>query len=413
MKQFTGNSFAELYHQDTAKGDYAFMLMYPSTAAWSKYPNKTRYIIQDGNEEHQKVGFDKVCQREAWKNISVLGSGGKGVLIAEPPPALLNYWQETWNHEYNFELLTPENYCDRINASTEKIITLFPYDGLLPERHAVNPDKHYFLLSKLSLNQVSPLVPAYQEHHFSETHPNDVNLPKVFPYVIKTSHGLSGEGTYLIRSETDLENCRKEFRAYWGLQLVEAVVVSDFVQDVVDNYCVQFYVNKEGEITVLGATHQLVSEQGVYLGGLIHYEHTNLQQFEAIITHTAAFAHQHGYFGVIGVDVLEDKHGKLHVIDANVRINGSTAMCLQKHDLLQRGKETAKYAGNWVMEGTEAEVIQKLKEHLKRRDFTILSALYYPETRLTAIYGIVAGENYDDLLKIEQQMGALGLRQTA
>jgi carbamoylphosphate synthase large subunit len=238
-----------------------------------------------------------------------------------------------------------------------------------------------------------------------------VNLPKVFPYVIKTSHGLSGEGTYLIRSETDLENCRKEFRAYWGLQLVEAVVVSDFVNDVVDNYCVQFYVNKKGEVTVLGATHQLVSDQGVYLGGLIHYEHTNLKQFEMIINHTAAFAHQHGYFGVIGVDVLEDKDGKLHVIDANIRINGSTPMCLQKHDLMKRGKETAKYAGNWVMEGTEAEVIEKLKEHLKRRDFTILSALYYPETRSTAMYGIVAGENYEDMLIIEKQMGKLGLRQ--
>lgn len=413
MKLFDGNSFAELYRQDTANADYAFLLMYPSTAEWSKYPNKTRYIIQDGNEEHQKVGFDKVCKREAWKNMSVLGTGAKGVLVAEPPQALLDYWQETWNYQYDFEYFTPQSYCDKINESSKKIITLFPYDRLKPERHAVDPEKHYFLLSKLALNKVAALVPNYKEYHFSETHPNDVDLPKIFPFVIKTSHGLSGEGTYIIRNQTDLENCRKEFRAYWALKLVEAVVVSDFVKDVVDNYCVQFYVNKNGEATVLGATHQLVSDSGVYLGGMIHFENTNLKQFEAIIEHTAKFVHQHGYFGVVGLDALEDKEGKFHVIDANIRMNGSTPMCLQKHDLLKKGKETAKYAGNWVMEGTEAEVIKRLKEHLKRRDFTMLSALYYPETRLTAMYGIVAGENYEDMLKIEKQMEKLGLRQMA
>lgn len=33
------------------------------------------------------------------------------------------------------------------------------------------------------------------------------------------------------------------------------------------------------------------------------------------------YAHQQGYFGIIGFDVLEDKNGNLYAIDANFRVN--------------------------------------------------------------------------------------------
>ncbi|MFB2970314.1 hypothetical protein ACE1CD_15175 [Aerosakkonema sp. BLCC-F183] len=70
---FQGNSFTDLFAQDIADAGYAFILNYPATASWAAYPNKQKYFIQDGSSEATKTSFDKICQKEPWKNLAVLG----------------------------------------------------------------------------------------------------------------------------------------------------------------------------------------------------------------------------------------------------------------------------------------------------------------------------------------------------
>jgi hypothetical protein len=411
---FEGNSLSDLFAQDITDKRYAFILNYPATASWAAYPNTKKYFIQDGSSEATKTSFDKICQKEPWKNLAVLGDAIPGIVIIEPQKLLIDYWREHFGFSYtSMEMMDCSMYLDDLSQSSgfDKVITLFPFDNLKPEKHAVDPDTHYRLLSKATLAESGVQCPKYSSYNLREVSLEDIQLPEQFPYLIKTSHGLSGEGTYIIRSASELNYCLEEVKKYLDINLLDTIIVSEFVKNAVQNYCVQFYVNKAGEITLIGTTGQLVTEEGNYLGGLIHYRETDMSKFFEMIAAIGQYAHQQGYFGFIGFDVLEDQDGQLYMIDANFRVNGSTPLCLQRNTLLGLGKEVAKYSSDYHMDGTLESILVTLKPELERKDLIILSALEKVKYGkiYTEIYGIVTGETIEQMQHIEQNLQDKGL----
>ena len=415
FQYFQGNSLSDLFAQDITDTQYAFILNYPATASWAAYPNTKKYFLQDGSSEATKTSFDKICQKEPWKNLAVLGDTLPAVVIIEPQKLLIDYWREHFGFSYtNLEMIHCSTYLDELSQSdrVKNVITLFPFDNLRPEKHAVNPDTHYHLLSKVALASLGVQCPKFESYNLHEVSLEDIKLPEQFPYLIKTSHGISGEGTYIIRSTSELNYCLEELRKYLDIKLLDTIIVSEFVKNVVQNYCVQFYVNKAGEITLIGTTRQLVTADGNYLGGVIHYRETDMSRFFEMIAAIGQYAHSSGYFGFIGFDVLEDKDGQFYAIDANFRVNGSTPMCLQRHTLLGLGKEVATYSSDYRMDGTLDSILVTLKPELDRKDFIILSALEklkYGKIH-TDIYGIVTGETVEDMQQIEQKLKDKGLQ---
>ncbi|KAF3889924.1 MULTISPECIES: ATP-grasp domain-containing protein [Nostocales] len=415
FQDFKGNSFSDLFAKDIKDLRYGLLPNYPATAAWAAYPNTKKFFLQDGSSEANKTPFDKLCQKEPWKNLAVLGDLVPGITIVQPPKLLIQYWQEHFGFSYsNLELLHCSVYLDELSQSDrfDKLIALFPFDRLKPEKHAVDPDTHYRLLNKVTLADLGVQCPKYESYNLHNFNLDDIKLPEKFPYLIKTSHGLSGEGTYIIRSTSDLNYCFDELRKYLDIKLLDTIIVSEFVKNVVENYCVQFYLNKTGEIVLVGTTGQLVTPDGNYLGGLIHYRATDMSKFYEMIAAIGKYAYEQGYFGMIGFDVLEDKDGQLYAIDANFRINGSTPLCLQRQTLLGLGKEVAKYSSNYRMSGTLDFILTTLKSELDRKDFIILSALEKVKygNIYTEIYGIVSGESIEEMQYIEKKLQSKGLQ---
>lgn len=404
---FQGNSLSDLFAQDVSGDRNALILNYPATASWAAYPNTQKYFLQDGSSEATKTPFDKICQKEPWKNLAVLGDKLPGIVISPPPPLLVQYWQEHFGFCASQVMeMDCSTYLDDLSHNRcDRLITLFPFDHLLPEKHAVDPDTHYRLLSKATLVELGIPCPNYQVYHLDQVSLDQIDLPSQFPYLIKTSHGLSGEGTYIIRSVSELNYCLEELRKYLKINLLKTIVVSEFVKHEVHNYCVQFYVRKTGEITLIGVTQQQVDAEGNYLGGVIDYT-DEMNQFLPMIAAVGNYAHQQGYFGVIGFDVLEDRDGQLYAIDANFRINGSTPLCLQRHLLLKLNKPMAKYFSDYRMEGTLDSILTILKPQLERKEFLILSSLEKVKYGkiYTEIYGIVTGETYQEMQQVEQTL---------
>lgn len=411
---FQGSSLSDLFAQDITDVCYAFILNYPATASWAAYPNTKKYFIQDGSDEATKTSYDKICQKEPWKNLAVLGDTIPGVVISPPRKLLVDYWREHFGFSYtNMEVMQRSLYLDSLNQSErfDKLLTLFPFDSLQTEKHAVNPDTHYHLLDKATLVDLGVQCPKYESYNLHQVSLEDIQLPQ-FPYLIKTSHGLSGEGTYIIKSVSDLNYCFEEVRKYLDIKLLNTIIVSEFIKNTVQNYCVQFYVSKAGDITLIGTTSQLVTPEGNYLGGLIDYRQFDMSRFFEMIAAIGQYAHQQGYFGIIGFDVLEDEDGQLYAIDANFRVNGSTPLCLQRHTLLGLGKEVAKYSSSYRMAGTLDSILVTLKSELDRKDFIILSAqesVKYGKI-YTDIYSIVAGETLKEMQHIEKILQDKGLR---
>lgn len=414
FQYFEGNSFSDLFAQDITDTRCAFLLNYPATASWAAYPNTQRYFLQDGSSEATKTSFDKICQKEPWKNLAVLGNALPGIVISPVQTLLIDYWREHFGFNYsNLEMIHCSTYLDELSQGDriDKVITLFPFDHLQPEKHAVHPDTHYHLLSKVTLAQLGVQCPKYESYNLHQVSLDDIKLPDQFPYLIKTSHGLSGEGTYIIRNTSDLRYCFEELRKYLNIRLLDTIIVSEFVKNEVQNYCVQFYISKTGDITLIGTTSQLVTPEGNYLGGLIHYDQTDVSRFFEMIATIGQYAHQQGYFGVIGFDVLEDKEGQFYAIDANFRVNGSTPLCLQRHTLLGLGKEVAKYSSEYQMDGTLDSILVALKPELDRKDLIILSALEKVKYGkiYTEIYGVVSGETVEEIQAIEHKLQKNGL----
>ncbi|MDZ7960690.1 MAG: ATP-grasp domain-containing protein [Aulosira sp. DedQUE10] len=412
---FQGSFLSDLFAQDITDAAYAFLLNYPATASWAAYPNTKKYYIQDGSSEATKTSFDKICQKEPWKNLAILGDAIPAIVIIPPHKLLLDYWWEHFACSYsNMEMRDCSVYLDELSHSErfDKIITLFPFDHLKPEKHAIAPDTHYRLLSKVTLAELGVQCPKYTSYNLHSMNLADIPLPEQFPYLIKTSHGLSGEGTYIIKSTSDLNYCLAEIKKYLDIKLLSTIIVSEFVKNTVQNYCVQFYVNKVGDITLIGTTNQVVTPQGDYLGGLIDYRNTDMSRFYDMIAAIGQYAHKQGYFGVIGFDVLEDKDGQFYIIDANFRVNGSTPLCLQRHTLLGLGKEVAKYSTDYRIDGTLDSILVNLKSELERKDLIILSALEKVKYGkiYTEIYGIVAGETVEEIQHIEGNLQNKGLQ---
>ncbi|PSB15663.1 carbamoylphosphate synthase large subunit [filamentous cyanobacterium CCP2] len=410
---FQGNSFSDLFIQDVKDDRDALLLNYPATASWAAFPNTQKYFLQDGSSESTKTPFNKICQKEAWKNLAVLGNTLPGVAICSPPRLLMQYWREHFDFDnVHLELMDCATYLDDLNQSDRihQVITLFPFDRLLPEKHAVPPEAHYRLLSKATLSELGIPCPTYQTYHLDQINLDQIQLPKTFPYLIKTSHGLSGEGTYIIRNHSDLNYCLGELKQYLAIHLLQTIVVSEFIKNEVHNYCAQFYLNKQGDVFLIGVTQQLVDSTGNYLGGWIDYNN-DLSKFSEMIAAVGNYAHQQGYFGVIGFDVLENQEGQLYAIDANFRINGSTPLCLQRYQLLKCNKAIAKYSSDYRMEGTFDSILVALRPNLERKDLLVLSALEKVKYGriYTEIYGIVSGETLEEMHQIEYDLRRKGL----
>jgi hypothetical protein len=411
---FQGSSLSDLFAQDILDAGYAFIPNYPATARWAAYPNTKKYYIQDGSSESTKTSFDKICQKEPWKNLAVLGDAIPGIVIIPPSKLLVDYWREHFGFSYaNMKMFNCSTYLEELSHSNdfEQMITLFPFDNLAYEKHAIAPNIHYHLLSKVTLSELGVQYPKYKSYNLHTVSLENIQLPEQFPYLIKTSHGLSGEGTYIIKNPSDLNYCLEELKKYLDIKLLDWIIVSEFIKNAVENYCVQFYVSKAGDITLIGTTTQLVTAEGNYLGGLIHYRETDMSRFFEMIAAIGQYAHQQGYFGVIGFDVLENQDGELYIIDANFRINGSTPLCLQRHTLLELGKEVAKYSSDYRMDGTLDSVLTSLKTELNRKDLIILSALEKVKYGkiYTEIYGIVTGETFAQMQQIEKNLHLKGL----
>lgn len=411
---FEEGSFSHLFSSDIEGERFGFVLNYPCTASWAIYPNNRKFLIQDGASEETKVSYEKLTQVEPWKIMSSLGDDIAGVVVEQPPEALVSYWRDFIGYGYDNILHLPRKvYCDELSRSDriDRLITLFPFDHIAPEKHAVDPDVHYHLLSKTALAEMGVHYPHYKVFDLLAVRPEDVELQAEYPYLIKTSHGLSGEGTYIIREEGDLDLARREISAYLAQKLVQAVVVSDFVKNEVANYCVQFYVDKEGGTTLIGATNQLVTPTGEHLGGIIHYKELDMSKFYRKIAILSRFLHKHGYFGVVGVDILEDTEGQLHVIDANIRTNGSTPLCLQRYRMLEAGKEVAKYSSDYRMDTSLDEALSRLRPESEQRDVLVLSGTEIMEggKKISRLCAVVAGEDVDELLAIENRLARKGL----
>ncbi|KAI4270562.1 MAG: hypothetical protein L6R38_007092 [Xanthoria sp. 2 TBL-2021] len=243
-----------------------------------------------------------------------------------------------------------------------------PMDCLFSLPHAVDPNVHYDLLSKKSLalsilpsppSEVVDTVLRPGKDYDEPTLDAEIDrmtkavTTRACPFVAKMPQSLSGEGVFLIRSDSEkhhaVEVLQQELRrslAIMRQSKMQTPTSSIILQKLIpgENVALAFFVTRRGRAIFTSCCPQLVDPHGHWEGGYISYKQQEQFQrrYARIIELLGQYMHSKGYYGPAGADVITDHEGVQFVIDLNVRVIGSHPLgFLKNHFSVERGLHEA------------------------------------------------------------------------
>jgi len=298
------NFLSELYVED-APGNF-LLAEYPSSNSdQTCFQNKTRFVIHDPFPPPTRA------------LIKVLGPHhlmccwGRELPVASeigPPQQLLQHWESLLGAEaVPFWEKAPSNEARRY-------ISLFPHESVPAEQQVIDPVANYELHSKGVIEQLD--CPQAEVLDGVE-----------IPCVVKLTHGYAGLGNFMIRSDADEAAMQKQLQQHWP---DADFVVNSMIENIVDDYGVQFYLRRDGSTVWLGLTEQNFNSQQRWCGG-VYRSDLQQSQYESLVPFvqaTAKHLSERGYHGVVGIDVLR----KFGTYRASCRFEGDLEQLIAAAD---------------------------------------------------------------------------------
>ncbi|GAB1312470.1 Putative solid-state culture specific ATP-grasp domain-containing protein [Madurella fahalii] len=173
---------------------------------------------------------------------------------------------------------------------------------------------------------------------------------------------------------------------------------------VVGDYGLTFVVTDGGRAEFLAAAEQTTDGSSAWIGSSICYPRQEelRRKFEGLMRRTAEWVGRFGYFGPVGVDVLEaetpaaaaaGKGGtECFIVDLNVRTCGSVSLPLLRSHFVGRGLECAS-SFSIVVKGGRAEFIRRWQGPFEEGRMLILSWYEDPEAGESIADVVVGGED--------------------
>jgi len=288
---------------------------------------------------------------------------------------------------------------DHTDDSNTKYITLFPHGHLKDSQHLINPHKHYKVLGKEAIIESKVNQPKSFVWYPEEGKIQDIPIP----FALKATHGLSGDGTWLIRKEEDRSKVSKINFIGRGYK---RMVVSELL-DYVHNYCIHFYVSKDPKRDVLlGVTRQIIDSNGGWDGSSIDFteQDTLFVKLSGIVNHLSEYLRKNDYFGIVGVDVLENASGELFVIDLNPRINGSTCLCLLRKHMTKHGKFKMHFLGEVKFNTSPDKVLSLLNDLVHENSVFVFGLADLKDENMTSCFLASCGSTQEELLSVEKSI---------
>ncbi|KAK3367240.1 hypothetical protein B0T24DRAFT_581829 [Lasiosphaeria ovina] len=264
------------------------------------------------------------------------------------------------------------------------------------------------------------------------------------PFVLKTQQTFGGAGTWVVRSEQQKQDLLRDLWRRRGeaegqeeesendnsdndgddgilrrlLSQVTAenrhlhpgsIIISDLVADAVADYGVTFLATDAGEAVFLGASEQLTDPDNAWIGSTINFSRQQKlhDKFAPLIQRAAAWVARHGYYGPVGIDVLETRtSGETasatgeptahHVVDLNARTSGSLALPLLCGHFVERGLQCA---GSFsvAVDGGRRDFVDAWRAELEAGRMLILSWYEDDEVGESLADVVVGGEDERDL----------------
>ncbi|WP_216824708.1 ATP-grasp domain-containing protein [Paragemmobacter aquarius] len=260
------------------------------------------------------AGLDLICHQAACLPVTKSAISDCGLKL---PDSVLPY-------------TTRGEYLDHMAAciSTGKTaVTTFPTpDGLFDDSaYLVAPRIQCWLNQRGSLPALVPAENVPPRRLVEGAGLIDSALKSLrLPAVVKAadSAGTSGgAGVAIARAARHRKRARHRFAD------CSAIIIEDFIP-ARTNICVQVAVLPDASVQLIGASAQICSPGGLYLGSVAGPDIRQPSGSSALALTIAARAAALGFRGIAGFDILENADGQLFAIDLNFRPNGSTPLLL-------------------------------------------------------------------------------------
>ena len=314
-------TLSSLYCQDLHNA--YIMPEYPSSFQKNaKFLNENKYFIHD----FPPLSLEYIEYLRPIRMCPVAGND-LPILLHHPPNTIL---QDHWNKWLPWFPEPDVHNLVTVDTGDEKLITLYPLESVPKMKHAIDPDAHFEVLSKAAIPEMGALCPKHMSlDNFT------------LPCMMKATHGLSCKGTYLVKTEEEAVQVLEELRTDFSCA---DPVVTDVIQGITGNYCLQFYLFGNGNVQWLGVTNQIITSNCRWGGGVLNWdEQEDLKNMLfATVEPVMKYLHCKGYFGIVGVDVLKNDEGQ-YVVDVNPRVNGSTPLLLIAPHMAQLGLKHSRF----------------------------------------------------------------------
>lgn len=238
------------------------------------------------------------------------------------------------------------------------------------------------------------------------------------PFAFKTQQSLGGGGTWIVSSVQEKRELLQSLSDEEGiiqklLALLNesnhhlgaaSMVLSDLVKDIIGNYGATFFVTDSGGVLFMGISEQLLADNGKsWVGSIIDYEKQKelREKLQPVMAQTAEWLNrEHGYFGPVGIDVLEselssgrtgdaDTKTCLFIVDLNVRASGSMSLPLLKGHFTKRGLTCASIGMISTTKSRNA-FIEQWKRELESGSMVIVS-WYETHTSNVSMGSVIVG----------------------
>lgn len=304
------------------------LTQYPSSNSEETiFQNRTKFQIHDPfppppRELLQVLGpHHLMC---AWGKDMVVTSQ------TEPDPRLLKHWANVLGDDWvpTWQPFDPSH----------DFVTLFPHESLPAERQVVPPDVNYRLHSKEILESID----------FPQAKVLDQVTP---PCVVKLSHGYAGLGNFFIRTPFDESMMREQVAQQWP---DAKLVFNELIENIVGDTGIQFYLRKDGSVVWLGLTQQQFDAKARWSGGVFSAgeQEEGRGRYQDAVLATASRLHSHGYFGVVGIDVLTNADGQQFLVDVNPRLTGVSPFLMASRKFAAQGLTEGIYVASQTFAGS-------------------------------------------------------------
>ncbi|MDA8563764.1 ATP-grasp domain-containing protein [Mariniblastus sp.] len=371
------SSVSQLYAADAPE---AWLLaQYPSSNSTDTiFQNRTKFQIHDPFPPPPKQLLQELGPHHlmcAWGKSTVVTSQ------TEPDPRLLQHWAN---------VVGDDSVPDwKPFDAQQNFITLFPHESLPAERQLVPPDINYRLHSKEIIETID----------FPQAKVLDQVVP---PCVVKLSHGYAGLGNFFIRNAFDDSMMREQVAQQWP---DATLVINELLENIVGDTGIQFYLRKDGSVVWLGLTQQQFNEKARWSGGVFSYDEQEegRQRYEAAVLATARCLSSHGYFGVVGIDILTDADGQQFLVDVNPRLTGVTPFLMASRRFVTQGATEGIYLASQNFAGSLAALFQAT-ESITDASVLVLSACENVEDQTTICHLSVSSTSQADNQQILRRL---------